>query len=939
VETARAWFAVLGPLEVWREGKPLRLGASKQRALLAALLLQANRVVSSDRLIEQVWGAAAPPTARNTLHSLVLRLRRLLGPAVPHEQAAAVLATKPPGYILRLDPDQLDLNRFEELVIEGGRAMAAGDPERASALLREGLALWRGPALADVDAEGLRRVALPWLEERRLAALEERIEADLRCGRHASLIGELRTLVAEHPLRERLHGQLMVALYRCGRQTEALAAYRQVRKVLHEDMGLDPAAELQRLERAILTRDPRLDPLAPATPAGHGDGRPRGRPVPAQLPPDIAEFTGRGWELAELRVRISAAVSGEAGAAVVVCAIDGKPGIGKSALAVHLAHELAELFPDGVLYVNLRGAEGARQPPLEVLVQFLHALGVASEQIPSDLDTAVAWYRSVLAARRTLVVLDNAADSAQVRPLLPAGGGCAALVTSRAQLADLDGAEPLSLEVLPREEAVSLLARYVGEQRLSAEPAAAERIVGACGRLPLALRIIGARLRARPAWRLADMAARLADERGRLDELSVGELDVRSSLQLSYHSLDPVERRTFRLLGLLEGPDITAAAAAALTRRPLRETAASLERLAYAQLLESPASGRYQFHDLLRLFAREQAETDEDEAGRRAALAGVLGWYAASAEHAGALLQPAALREGAVEADGGLRFADRRAALDWLEAERANLVAAAAQAAAHPLEPLAAIAWRISSALRGFFDLRKHWADWQAVCEAAVQAARRTGNLAAMAPTLNDLGVIHGQQHRHREAVACLRRSLRICRKVRDRRTEGRVLSNLGIVCRKQGRLRDALDYLGQSLVIRREVGDRRGQATTLNNLGEVYRSRGFDQAAVACYEQSLAICRELGDPRGESITLDGLGSLHRERGRDQEAMACFERALAICQHVGDHYHEARALRGLGLTVAAVHGADAAHPYWKAALDILERLGAPEARNLELLLT
>jgi DNA-binding SARP family transcriptional activator len=522
LETPSTWYTVLGPLEVWQEGRLLRLGAAKQRALLAALLLQANQVVSTDRLIDQVWGAAAPPTARNTLHSLVLRLRRLLQPPARHEQAA-VLATKPPGYLLRLQPDQLDLDRFEAQTIEGGRAMAAGDPERASVLLREGLALWRGPALADVDAEGLQRVALPRLEECRLAALEERIEADLRCGRHAGLIGELRTLVAEHPLRERLHGQLMLALYRCGRQTEALAAYRRVHEVLREGMGLDPAAELQRLERAILTGDPLLDLPVPAPAACVG--RRQGPPVPMQLPPDIAEFTGRDHEFAELRGRVCSAASGEAGAAVVISAIDGKPGIGKSALAIHLAHELAGRFPDGVLYVNLRGAEQQRRGPLEMLVQSLDTLGVASERIPSDLHTAVAWYRSVLAARRMLVVLDNAADSAQVQPLLPATRGCAVLITSRAQLADLDGAVPLTLEVLPEPDAVALLARFVGQCRLSADPAATERIMWACGRLPLAAADrrgaaaratgVGACRHGRPSRRRAQPARRAFGRRDR----------------------------------------------------------------------------------------------------------------------------------------------------------------------------------------------------------------------------------------------------------------------------------------------------------------------------------------------------------------------------------------------------------------------------------------
>ena len=607
-------FRILGPVELWRDGQPVAL-APKQQVVLAALLLHANQVVPAGWLVEQLWGTQPPATARKTLQSLVLRLRRALPPGT--------LLTREPGYLLRVEADQLDLSCFQQLVGEAATAAAEGDSGRAAQRLREALALWRGPALAGVDSDALQQTEVPRLEELRLGALEARVDAELRLGRHAELVGELRALVAEHPLRERFWEQLMLALYRAGRQAEALDAYRQLRRRLVEELGIEPSPPVQRLQREILNAAPGLaladTTASPAEGARARPGQGMAAVVPRQLPPDAASFTGRERELERLCELLSG--GGQRGAVPIV-ALDGAAGVGKSAVAARAAHQLAGQFPDGQLYADLQGATPglAPLPPLEVLSRFLRAFGVDGQRLPVNVEEAAALFRSLAAGRRLLLVLDNAATAEQVRPLLPASPSCAVLVTSRQLLSGIHGAEHLHLDVLPADEAVRLLGHLAGPERIAAEPEAAVALAQLCGYLPLALRIAGARLAARPAWPVRALVERLADERRRLDELSLGDLAVRTSLQVSYHALDPQVARLFRLLGLLDGPDVGVPVVAALLDQPVEATEAALERLVDARLLESLAPGRYRFHDLLRLFARERAAAEEPPPARAAAL-------------------------------------------------------------------------------------------------------------------------------------------------------------------------------------------------------------------------------------------------------------------------------------------------------------------------------
>jgi DNA-binding SARP family transcriptional activator/tetratricopeptide (TPR) repeat protein len=982
-------FRLLGPLEVWDGAQWATLAAGKQRALLATLLIHANEPVSAERLIDELWGDRLPGTPANLLQVYVSRLRKLLN----HDLGGGVLRTRPQCYELAVRPGDLDIDLFEGLVLDGQRALAAGTMEPAAEHLDAALALWRGQPLSDVPTTTTVAAEILRLQERRLTALEARFEAQLGLGRHARVLPDLKEQVAEHPLREGLRAHLMVALYRSGRQAEALGTYRDLRQTLHDELGIEPSLSLQRLERAVLTDDPALAPpeavasgrRAAATAAT--DAR-TASPVPSQLPPDVGDFTGRGEPLA----RVCGLLGGEPAPAVtsvVVCAISGPAGIGKTALAVHAAHRLAERFPDGQLYVNLHGATNGLRPldPLEVLGRFLRALGVEGGAVPNGLEEAAASFRSQVASRRLLVVLDNAHAAAQVRPLLPANPGCGVLVTSRRVLASLDAAHHLHLDVLTSQEAIELLGRLTGRQRVAAEPEAAAQLALWCGYLPLALRIAGARLAARPTWPVSALAERLADAQGRLDELELAEVGVRTSFQVSYQELgasaDPLDRaaaQAFSLLGVLNGPDVSLPVAARLLDRPQQVAEQVLERLADAHLLETPTPGRYRLHDLLRLYTRELARELHPEPERAAALQRAIGLYVATAWRTLSLLRPGDHRLTRADdrwREGGLELADDTAALSWLEAERANLLAAVQQAAATPGVP-AAMAIQLAQALFGFYLVRNYCEDWVLVNQAALDAACRMGDRAARAQAHNDLGVantrlgryeqaeachhqalairrelgdrhgqaaslsnvsaIHAWQGRHAEAVACLQESLAIDRELGDRQGEAISLSGLGEAYERQGLHDQAVACLQESLAILRQLGDRQMLAVTLGNLGEAYERQGRSERAVACQQESLAIRRELGDRHGEAISLNALGVAHRRQGRHERALACHQESLAISRKLGDSRCQAESLRELGVTLLALGRREEAQARWRQSLAIFERLQSADADEVRALL-
>jgi DNA-binding SARP family transcriptional activator len=674
---------LLGPVDVTADGGSRPVCGLRRKAVLATLALHAGETVSTSRLADAVWGQAAPPTALNTLQSHVSYLRKVLG------SKAAILA-RPPGYVLALGDDGTDVRLAERLLRQGTRA---ADPVQGARELREALGLWRGRPLADV-------AELAWLEEQavQLDLLRQRVqralaEARLAAGEHAPLVPDLEQMVAEHPLDEQIRGHLMLALYRSGRQADALAAYQRLRRTLAEELGIDPSQALRDLEAAILRQDSSLDAPAPAVTLR--PARPAGpaAPVPAQLPPTVAGFAGRDAEVGRLDAVLPPAVrSGTSGcASAVIATIVGTAGVGKTALAVHWAHRVRGRFPDGQLYVNLRGFDrcGPAADPAEVLRGFLDAFAVPPEQIPADLDAQAGLYRSLLADQRVLVVLDNARDAGQVRPLLPGSPGCLALVTSRSHLTGLvaaEGAIPLGLDLLTDSEAQDLLARRLGADRIASEPEAAGEIIERSARLPPALTIAAARAATRPGFPLAATAAELRGATTVLDPFDGGELatNARAVFSWSYCALSTDGARLFRLLGLHPGPDITVAAAASLAAVPAERARVLLAELARAHLVTEHRPGRYALHDLLRAYARERAHTQLSDGTRDAAVGRVLDHYLHTAHAAATLMDPyfapvdpAPPQPGVVVAGP----ATAEDALGWFLAERATLLAAVPMAA------------------------------------------------------------------------------------------------------------------------------------------------------------------------------------------------------------------------------------------------------------------
>jgi DNA-binding SARP family transcriptional activator/DNA polymerase III delta prime subunit len=963
-------FGLLGPLEVTDGGRPVPIPSPKQRVLLACLLLRAGELVTVDELTEAIWGDdALPAHPRRAVQTYVTRLRQVLGDA-------RLLQRRPEGYVIAVAASDVDVGRLELLLARARDAADAGDRHREAAVLRQALGLWRGEPLADVPSEMLHRDAVVRLSEQRLDAVCRRIEADLALGRHAELLTELQALTDRHPMGERFWAQLMTALYRCGRQADALQAYHRVARLLADELGVEPGAELRALHQAILTNDPALaaPPSAPR----------RGAVAKQfQLPMDVGDFVGR----ADLVRRIEQLLADDLRMPVV--ALSGPPGVGKSALAVHTAHRLAEQFPDGQLYVNLHGATAGLQPlrPLEVLGRFLRALGTDPAAVPTELEEASAAFRSQVAGRRVLLVLDDAADAAQVVPLLPASPGCGVLATSRRVLASLEGAANLRLDALAPDEAVKLLGRLAGQERAAAQPEAATEVVRCCGCLPLALRIAGARLAARPAWPIGALAERLADAHGRLDELELAEVGVRASFAVSYRQLcdsaDALElmaAEAFALLGILDGPEVGVPVAARLLDAPEQAVERALERLVDAQLLETPASGRYRQHDLLRLYARELACQQHPEPVRAAALTRALEFYVATAWRTMALLRPADYRLPLVKArwdKDGLRLVDDHAALAWLEAERANLLAAVRQAATTPGIP-DELAIQLAQALAGFLWVRNYWDDWARVNQTALEVACRVGDRAAQAHADNDLGLARWRQGRYDQARACHQRSLAIRRELGDRRGEAASLNNLAQVSEWQGRYDQAVAYLEEALAIWRELDNRHGLANSLGNLGNSHERLGrYDEAlacqqeslaayrelawpaglarglrnlgwayerhgrhdeALACLHEGLAIYAELGERDGQAFCLNDLGIVHRRQGNDALALACQRKSLAIRRELGDASCEAETLRELGVTLRALGHLDEARAHWLEARATLERLGSANADQVRGLL-
>ncbi|TCK21581.1 AfsR/SARP family transcriptional regulator [Pseudonocardia endophytica] len=890
-------FRLLGPVEVRDGDRSLKLGGQKPRTLLAVLALDAGHVVGPARLAELIWEDDPPATASTQIQGYVSALRKQFVMADPGRQ---VIVTEPAGYRLDVRPGELDLTVFEQRTAEAAQALAAGRSEDATAAYREAQELWHGPALGGVA--GTLEPARDRLEERRLTAFEGRIEADLRLGRDEELVTELRDVVAAHPFREGPRGQLMLALYRAGRAAEALTVYREARTILAEELGLDPGPELQRLEKAILVSDPTLEPPPSAAPDAPGV------PLPAQLPPDILDFTGRAEQVVEVCGALGRRDDDpdEPPTAVAVALIAGRAGIGKTSLAVHAAHRMRSAFLDGQLHVNLHGAQDRPADPSEVLARFLRALGVAPARVPETVEERGELYRSRLAGRRVLVVLDNAADEAQVRPLLPGEPGCAVLVTSRWRLAGLEGARLVDLEILEPDAAFQLLEKAAGPGRLADERQAGEEIVRLCGYLPLAVRIAGAKLAANPFWSAAHLVGLLADERHRLDQLTIGDLEVRATLALSYHGLSEQEQQAFRRLGLLEAPDFAPWTVAALADVSQARAGQLVDALVRARLLDGArgpgGTVRFRFHDLLRLYARELARRDETPEEASAALARAFDGWCHGAEKASALTQSASFGIVHLPADGWRAedgAFDRMATdpLGWYETEWPALLAVLDQALAQERYQLV---MALGGRLGPFFVVRGRFDDWRHIAEHSLTAARRVGDPFRQAMALRALAELSLMRHRVDDARSQFEQAIDCFRKAGSRFGAALCGSGLGAALTAGGDLDAARERLEAALVELREVGDPRTLAWTLSRLGTLHRDRGdLDRAA----EYQLEAVRVLGDdamPVDVAAFRERLAFVRLRQGTPAEACELFEQTVVVRRAHRDRFGEAFSLCGLG---------------------------------------
>ncbi|HEX7302657.1 AfsR/SARP family transcriptional regulator [Lentzea sp.] len=837
-----AEYRVLGPLEVRFDGEPVVVPAGKGRVLLATLLLRPNEFVSVDQLVERLWEGApsSPGRAAKTLHMTVARLRRSLGPA-------SCVVTTTNGYLAQVE--NLDLLRFRAL---------ADQPHAA-------LALWRGPALTNVVSDSLHREDVPRLVEERLVALENRIERDLGDGRVAGLVEELRSLTSDHPLRERFWAQLMVALYRSDRQAAALEAFHRVSRLLRNELGIDPGVALRDLHQSILRADPELSTA-------------RGAPVPRQLPPGLATFTGRNADLARLDRLLSTNTTGRA---VVVSAIGGSAGVGKSALAVHWAHQVRARFPDGQLVVNLRGYD--REEPLtphDALGQLLRGLGRPAGEIPDQTDQRVGVYRSLLADRRVLVLLDNARTSEQVRPLLPASGRSLVVVTSRSDLRGLvalDDAKVLKIGVLPLDEAVRLLTRVIGADRADAEPAATVELAGLCACLPLALRIAASLLATEPHLRVQDLVDQLAGG-DRLAELEIGddgEAAVRSAFDLSYLALSPEQRRMFRVLGLAPHAHFTPMSAGALAGVPSGSALRTLRSLARAHLVEEDEPQRFSQHDLLWLHARERARTEEPTEERRAAVRRFLDHHLHSADAAEARIvelraeKPLTERDPVVEV---AEFGDKTAATRWSRREYDLLLELCDFALA---EGYFDHAWKLPYSLIGHVTTNGSNDDRFRVFGVALKAARQLGDRHGEAVALHSTGIAHKNRHQFEEARLTLREALRIRREIGYTRGVAITEAELGSTCLWQGRHDEALAHYRESIAQWRLVGNTKGWAASMNSLAYTLVRKGD-------FAEAITVVTEALDALGEATAYmkDTLGQAHEGLGNLDEAVRIYRDLL-----------------------------------------------------------
>lgn len=945
-------FRILGPMEVEHAGRLIGVSRRRERSLLGVLLLAAGTAVSGERLAELLWDDQPPDSARATLRTHLSRLRALLAGA--DGDGVSLVHTKG-GYLAHVDTDAVDALRFRDLL---DRARTTVQPAGRARLLREALGLWRGPLLADAASPRLRERLGAWWSEARLAALDDAIEAELACGRHRDVIGELNTLCQEHPHRERFVGLLMVALCRAGRQADALAAFRQADHRLRTELGIEPGPDLRELHRRVLAADSNLlvrrppaiadGPVGDAAPVAVGSV-PRQRVpdtnpaievappipqggstgpvvIPRQLPPAPRWFTGRAKELAALSSSMDAGTG--VGETVVISAIGGVSGVGKTSLALHWAHRNAARFPDGHLFVNLRGFDPSGTPmSVSTAVGcLLQGLGVSAGTIPPDLDARLGLYRSVVAGRRMLILLDNAANTAQVSPLLPGSPQCTVLITSRDRLAGLvstRGAQALGVDMLPDADARALLAERLGEDRLAAEPDAVADLVACCAGLPLALSVVAGQAQEQPDFPLSAVAASLRDASGRLSALDDdATASVRTCLSWSYSALSGTQARVFCLLGLAPGPDISLAAAANLTGLDFTQARAALRGLVRVSLLHQPAPDRYRLHDLVRLYATEQAAHELDAESRRDALLRLVDFYTHSAHHGERLLDPSrpliTLNEPSPDVRP-LAHRDRAAALTWFTVEHECLLATQQLTLA---ERWHTRSWLLAWTLGTFHWRQGYLRDNTATWQAALASAQHLGEPAYITQAHRRLGLAHARDGDHDEAIDELRQAMECAARAGDVTEQAENHVSLAWVWAGQGDDAQALRHAERALDLWRSADVPVSAAYALSLVGWYHARLGQYTRATDCCEAALVALRHHDDREGQADTLDSLGYVALRTGRPAEAVRHFRQALELLQDLGHAYAEASTRAELGDAHHAL-GQDAqARRAWQSALTL-----------------
>ncbi|GGM44186.1 SARP family transcriptional regulator [Longimycelium tulufanense] len=922
---------LLGPVEVLVDGRPAALGGPGVRALLGLLLLATNRVVPVDRVIDVLWGDSPPTSARTIVHNYVHRLRRLLSSFDPGNRAR--IDTQGGGYVLVVDSHRVDLHRARELM-----AAASGAPlARRAELLRAALGLWRGPVLVDLPPQVRARIGLDVVEEVWLGAVEDRIQADLDLGEHASLATELRPLVAEHPYRERLVGQLMLALHRSGRRADALVVYQELRRRVVEAQGIDPGPELLDLYQRMLRDDPTLRVADPDAVRGSDGVLPRPAPVPAQLPLAPGGFTGRADELTALDNLL--ADRGRAGAPALGV-LTGTAGAGKTALALAWAHAVAHEFPDGRLFASLRGFDPVNPPrgPGDVLARLLSALGVPAAGQPVDVDERAALYRSLLADRRVLVLLDDASDTEQVRPLLAGGGESLVLVTSRRRLDGLvvrHAARVLVVGELPPDTAVELVDVAAGAPRSRAEPDAVRELVELCGRLPLALRIAAARLASHPGRPAAELVAELADERRRLTGLDVpdGGVGVRGAFDVSYRNLTAEQAATFRLLGLHPGPAATVTAVAAMAGSDVGTVRSNLRALAAAHLVTEPEPDRFGAHDLLRLHARDLARHELTVGKRATALRRMIDYQLAACDRMRRLIRP--VRDdldftGCVPAELLPTPTDPQQAVAWFDTEWPNLLALS-----RFLDEGAYLAdvWQLARLLLNVLPIRSGWEDWTTLFQRGLRAARQLGDRSAEGMMLVGLGVAHDYFGQSEGALEHYTRAHDIAVELDDPRGAAVAAANLGSALLSLGRNAEAKERITSAIAFFRGLKDLHAEANQLQNLALCEQRMGRGATAVGHLRRSLELYQQTQDDDAVGRALANLAEVLLALGRVDEAEEHYRRALRLALDYRMLVSEAFARLGLGDVHHARREFEQCRTEWDKARELFERCGSAHAKE------